>query len=78
MMKSQRKRSTLKIVPISHKGGGGVCTFIGKENTVTNFALAVWACFYSYQPNYFCKLSYMIGPTCKTLKIEFWDFPSRG
>ena len=28
--------------------------------------------------NAFIKLSYMIGSTCKTLKIEFWDFPSKG
>ena len=55
-----------------------VCTLLGNENPVSNFGLAVWACFYSYQPNSLCKLSFIIRYTCKTLKIEFWDFPSRG
>ena len=66
-------------VALKTRGGeGGVCTVIGNKNSVPNFALAVWACLYSYQPNSFCKPSYMIGSTCKTLKIELWDFPSMG
>ena len=55
-----------------------VCTLIGNANSVKNFALDVWACFYSYQSNSFCKMSHMIGSTYKTLKIEFWHFSSGG
>ena len=48
--------------------GGGVCTLIGKENSVSNFALAFWACLYGYQPNSFWKLPNMIGSAYKTFK----------
>ena len=42
------------------------------------FVLDVWAQCHKYQPNYPCKIFYMIGSTGKTVKTEFWHFPTRG
>ncbi len=54
-------------------GEGEVCALDRKLNSVSNFSLDVWAC-YSYQPNSFCKIFYVIGYTGKTCKLNVGTF----